>query len=209
MRFEKTRAFDTCFHRLPLFVQEHSGEVSRYVQILAEQVRQYKMQGRFADAILPENDAVGLFGLYHDLGKIGIENTVWESSDPLSPIERQLMRTHTIIGAHILTERLPPPDLNSSQTDIWTMMSQCCLYHHERWDGRGYPFGLSGKNIPFMARVVGVADAFDAMTAERPYHRGIPKAEALQELQRGAGKQFDPELTEIFCFIMQEHNMVG
>ena len=84
------------------------------------------------------------------------------------------------------------------------MAAQCCLYHHERWDGNGYPFGFSKESIPLPARIIGIADAYDAMIADRPYHKGISEAAALAEIQKGAGTQFDPVLTEVFLEVMSK-----
>jgi len=81
---------------------------------------------------------------------------------------------------------------------------EAVLYHHERYDGSGYPEGLKGENIPLPARILAVADAFVAMTSPRPYSRALSNEEAAEEMKRGAGKQFDPELVELFLGIIQE-----
>jgi putative nucleotidyltransferase with HDIG domain len=124
-------------------------------------------------------------GLVHDIGKIGIPDKVLNKSTPLTPDERYLVRLHPILGASILSrmpgmERLVPVVLN----------------HHECWDGSGYPHGVSGLRVPIAARIILVVDAFDAMTSNRPYGRVLTTEQALAELRKHAGTQFDPSLVD-------------
>ena len=89
--------------------------------------------------------------------------------------------------------------------DMWETIAQCCQYHHERWDGTGYPFGLKEEEIPWCARVIAIADTFNAMTAERPYREKMPYEAAVREIRCQAGKQFDPTLAHFFCEAIQCH----
>jgi HD-GYP domain-containing protein (c-di-GMP phosphodiesterase class II) len=129
----------------------------------------------------------------HDIGKIGIRDSILQKAGPLTAEEFQIMKTHTVKGVAILetiAEMAPAIPLVRS--------------HHERWDGRGYPDGLAGADIPRMARIVAVADTFDAMTSDRPYRTGMPARKAFKEIETQAGKQFDPECAAAFLALEDE-----
>lgn len=126
--------------------------------------------------------------LLHDLGKIGVPDAILLKPGPLTDVEMRTMEGHPILGARVL-ERLPY--LSGVARDV-------VLHHHERWSGAGYPHGLRGEQIPLAARVFALADAFDAMTNDRPYRRALPLDQALAEIAAGANAQFDPRLARIF-----------
>lgn len=132
---------------------------------------------------------IGLAARFHDVGKIGIPDSILRKPGPLSPVEQSLMRTHTSLGASILA---------GSRFPILQVAESIALTHHERFDGNGYGVGLAGDSIPIEGRIVAVVDAFDAMVNDRPYRRALSLKKALQELQRAAGKQFDPRVVEAF-----------
>jgi diguanylate cyclase (GGDEF)-like protein len=131
-------------------------------------------------------ERIGLAGLLHDVGKIGISDRVLTKPGPLEPEEWAQMRTHPQIGARLLSR----PELSDLRGWI--------LAHHERPDGFGYPFGLSGDEIPLEARILAVADAYEAMTADRVYRRALGEHAAREELAGGAGEQFDAAVVESF-----------
>ena len=125
--------------------------------------------------------------LLHDIGKIAVADAVLQKAAPLDEREWAAMRLHPALGANLVRG--------------WAALQPALpavLYHHERYDGTGYPTGLAGQAIPAMARIVAVADAFDAMLTDRPYRSGLPLAEAVDELARCAGSQFDPAYTAAF-----------
>ncbi|MGH2933487.1 MAG: HD-GYP domain-containing protein [Gaiellaceae bacterium] len=128
----------------------------------------------------------------HDVGKVVVRAEVLLKPGPLSLEERAEMRTHPRAGASLVL-----PLRNARH------LLPYVLLHHERWDGGGYPCGLSGESIPIEARLLAVADAFDAMTSERPYRARRPHEEALAELRRETGKQFDTEIVEAFLAVWQ------
>lgn len=207
MHYNYTAIVENYFHDLPLFIQEHSIRVGAYARLLYDKLLHLHKQNSISEMIVPSNYDMEKLGRYHDIGKIGVTNKIWENTMPLSSEEQKIIRFHTIIGAYIIEEKLQTDDRNS--TDFRTVLAQCCLYHHERWDGTGYPLGLRETEIPVFARIIGIADAFDAMISNRPYHKGICHEMALQEILAGAGKQFDPFLANIFCTMMQEQSMTG
>jgi len=139
-----------------------------------------------------EQGKVRVAGLLHDIGKIGIPDRVLFKQEGLSQEEWELVRSHPAVGADILAKA---PML----ADIIPIV----LCHHERYDGRGYPRALAGEAIPFAARILAVADAYDAMTSHRPYRAALDKEQALQELRDRAGTQFDPGIVAAFETVVQ------
>ncbi len=197
IEFRKTEQIETVFRSLPVFVQQHSRMVGQYAKLLVAALSQIKYKP-LLDALPAEVLAhIDLLGKYHDIGKAAIPDAVLSSARPLADLEWKLMYAHTLLGAYMILDRIILPSQESS-SELWEIAAQCCQYHHERWDGKGYPFGFSGESIPLPARIIGIADAYDAMTADRPYHKGISEAAALVEIQKGAGTQFDPLLAEVF-----------
>ena len=131
-------------------------------------------------------DRLALAGVLHDVGKIHLDPGILGKPGPLTDDEFELMRRHPEMGFAMTRNRLDPK------------VAEAILYHHERYDGRGYPFGLEADNIPILSRIVLVADAFDAMTSVRAYQPALPTEFAVQEIRRNAGTQFDPSVVDIF-----------
>jgi HD-GYP domain-containing protein (c-di-GMP phosphodiesterase class II) len=156
----------------------HSEEVSGHVGAVAEQLG---MSEERCDRLL-------LGSLLHDVGKLAIPMQILLKPGKLTPAERAIVQDHPAIGSRIVES---VPGLAEVVPAI--------LHHHERYDGRGYPDGLAGEEIPLEARVIAVADSFSAMTSERPYRRRMSREEARDELERCAGTQFDPVVVGVFC----------
>jgi putative nucleotidyltransferase with HDIG domain len=129
----------------------------------------------------------------HDLGKIGISNEILLKQGPLTLQERQIMEEHPVIGATILAS------YSSFKESV-----EIVRHHHERWDGKGYPDGLKGDAIPIGSRIITVVDAFDAMTSDRPYRKGMSVVEAVERLKSGMGSQFDPRTCACFIQVLIE-----
>ncbi|MFB7213660.1 HD-GYP domain-containing protein [Streptomyces sp. NPDC056255] len=139
-------------------------------------------------------EVVRFAGILHDVGKLGVPTRVLRKDGPLTPEERQVIELHPEYGHEIVRGI---GFLGEARAAI--------LHHHERLDGSGYPYGLSGREIPEFARVVAVADAFDAMTSTRSYRRGRPVPAALEELKRCAGTQFDPQMVRALARGLERH----
>jgi putative two-component system response regulator len=163
---------------------EHCYRVARLASLLA------KEHGE-DDAFCAQLE---LAARLHDIGKAAIPDVLLQKQKPLTQGERAIIQTHAATGADLLSR---------TGLDYSTMAEDMARHHHERWDGEGYPDGISGTAIPLTARMVTLADAFDAMTHAKPYRRAWAPDEALGEIQRQKGLQFDPRLTEMFVPLVQ------
>lgn len=134
-----------------------------------------------------------LSALFHDIGKIGVPDSVLLKPAPLTEEEFKHMKEHPVKSAEILKGFAP-----------FEKIAICAKHHHERYDGKGYPEGLSGESIPLFSRILLIADTFDAMTSSRPYRKGLPYEVAFEELERFAGTQFDPMLVLRFQRAMKK-----
>jgi diguanylate cyclase (GGDEF)-like protein/putative nucleotidyltransferase with HDIG domain len=160
----------------------HSRKVNSYAVALAEAI------GLSPDDV----SKVSTAALLHDIGKIGIPDRVLNKKGKLSREDWEAIKSHPRLGANIVGN---VPNLVPCVSSI--------LYHHERWDGAGYPEGLKGEEIPIEARVLAIADSFEAMTSPRVYRPALSLEEVIKELQKGAGTQFDPKLVEVFIGIIK------
>ena len=131
----------------------------------------------------------------HDIGKIGIPDHILLKPGPLTPEEWTVMRSHPRIGADIIGEH---------RSTVLRLAREIALGHHEKWDGSGYPQGLSGEAIPMSARIVAIADVFDALTTARPYKKAWTVQAAVEQVQQDAGKHFDPTLVELFMGVLPQ-----
>jgi putative nucleotidyltransferase with HDIG domain len=130
-------------------------------------------------------DAIRAAGPLHDIGKLELDRAILDKPGALDEHELEEIRAHPELGARMLAQ------IRSLRSALG-----CVLHHHERWDGRGYPYGLGGHEIPLEARILAVADAYDAMTSDRPYRSARTHDEALAEVERCSGTQFDPQVAE-------------
>ena len=162
---------------------DHSGRVASYAVEMARRL------GLSAEEIAELKIAAEL----HDIGKIGVPDAILMKPGPLTPEEWDLMRQHAIVGSNIL-----------QSTPLSEVVKQAVRHVHEWWGGRGYPDKLHGDQIPLFARILAVADAFEAMTSKRPYRRPFSTEQALAELRQMRGIQFDPQVVDAMCEVAQD-----
>ncbi|MFQ3610823.1 MAG: HD domain-containing phosphohydrolase, partial [Fimbriimonadales bacterium] len=161
----------------------HSERVAAYTMAMARRLK--LSEDELADI---EKGA-----LLHDIGKIGVPDSILYKPGPLTPEEWEIMKQHPVIGYRMCMK-----------IDMLRNAAPIVLHHHERWDGKGYPYGLSGEQIPLGARLFAIADTLDAMTSDRPYRKALSFAQAREEIIRCAGTQFDPDLVKLFREIPEE-----
>lgn len=164
------------------YTHGHSERVTEYALMIADAMRldeREKQKLKYAATL-------------HDIGKIGIAGRVLNKPGALTEEEYSHVKTHPLLGDSIIE----PVDFLQEPRPI-------ILHHHERYDGKGYPEGLKGEDIPLCARILSVADAFEAMRSDRPYRRALPLGEAVEELRRNAGTQFDPAVVEVFLSVLE------
>jgi len=161
----------------------HSKRVQRIAVAMGEEL-----------AFTPKQlEALRFGGMFHDIGKLAVPDAILTKPDRLTPEEYERIKEHSAEGARIVAK------LGRLREAV-----PIIRHHHERWDGRGYPDGLAGSEIPLAAAVVGLADAWDAMTTERPYHRALDLDEAFAEVRGGRGTQFVPEVVDAFFSVVRK-----
>lgn len=181
--FNTIKSISSALDAKDTYTHGHSLRVTLYSLMIASELG-------LDEAIIEDLETSGLL---HDIGKIGVPRNIICKPGKLTDEEYNVMKQHPELGTRILTgiKRL------DSATN-WLNN------HHERWDGRGYPLGLNGENIPLPARILAIADTYDAMTSDRSYRKGLPHQIAAEEIRKCAGSQFDPALSEIFEKIEKE-----
>ncbi|MDO9527670.1 MAG: HD domain-containing protein [Syntrophales bacterium] len=183
---ELHEAYIDTIHRLVLAAEykdedtgDHIVRMSRYAALIAEKLG------------LPDRDVRNILYVapMHDIGKVGIPDSILMKPGKLTDEEFGIIETHTTIGAKILAD---------SKAEILKIAEQIALSHHEKWNGKGYPQGLAGDSIPLTARIVGLADVFDALTSKRPYKDPFPVEVALDIIRKEREEHFDPDVADVF-----------
>ena len=168
--------------------QRHANRLVQLSELIAKHL------GLPADVVV----AVRYGACLHDIGKIAVPEAVLRKPGPLDDDEQEIMRLHPELGAVML-----------DGIDTWDDVRRIIRHHHERFDGCGYPDGLSGMNIPIGARIVSVVDAFDVMRSGRPYARARTYEQALEEVRKERGRQFDPDIADVFFTMVSEESVDG
>jgi putative two-component system response regulator len=183
---ELEEAYLDTIHRLTLAAEykdedtgDHIMRMSRYSALIAEKLGLADKEVRNILYAAP----------MHDVGKIGIPDSILMKSGRLTEEEFATIKTHSIIGANILS---------NSKAEVLKLAEEIAISHHEKWNGTGYPQGLSGDKIPLSGRIVGLADAFDALTSKRPYKDPFPVEQAIDIIKKERGEHFDPRVVDVF-----------
>ncbi|MBP5472564.1 MAG: HD-GYP domain-containing protein, partial [Lachnospiraceae bacterium] len=161
----------------------HSNRVAEYTKAIAKEM------GYSGE----ELDRVFYVALLHDCGKIGVPDNILGKPSKLTDEEFDIIKSHTVRGGEILSSFKSLKDVDEG-----------ARYHHERYDGKGYPEGLAGENIPEIARMICVADSFDAMNSNRVYRKKLTSEMIREEIEKNKGKQFDPKIADIFLRLLKE-----
>jgi len=173
----------------------HIERTSVYVKIFIEAMLEH---GLYADEIQSWNlDLVVSSARLHDLGKVSIPDSILNKPDKLTEEEFAIIKTHTAAGERIIDHMI----LRSGDGDFLRNAKFIAGYHHEYWDGSGYPYGLKGKEIPLQGQIMAIVDVYDALTSARPYKKAFTNEESLKIIREGSGKQFDPHIVDLLCGI--------
>jgi putative nucleotidyltransferase with HDIG domain len=168
------------------YTEQHSKRVTELAMEMA------KVMKRTPE----EMESIRLCGALHDIGKIGIRDSILKKADGLTDDELAVMKTHPVIGERIV-----------EHLDLTPEERAMVRNHHERWDGTGYPDGLRGAENPALARILAVADAFDAMTSTRAYRSGLPVETTMEDLERNRVTQFDPEAVDALRVVLEQGSL--
>lgn len=174
------------------FTENHMENVRTNAKILAQALQfSPKFEKQISTAFI---ETIEVAAPLHDLGKISIPKEILEKKIPLTQAEREIVKTHPQAGARILAEIYSQVEEN----EFIRMAIEIAEYHHERWDGKGYPKGLCGEEIPLAARIVNIVGSYDTMTGKRCYREALSPEECIEEMERDAGSIYDPDIFDIF-----------
>jgi len=181
--FATLYAFVTALEVRDLYTRKHSTRVAKYSHMIAEEM----------GCTEEEIDIISFAGSLHDIGKIGIRDDILLKPGPLSDDEYEKIKEHPVIGADII-----------GKLGLWDREMEIIRHHHERFDGKGYPDGISGSDIPKLARILCVADSYDAMASDRAYRKKLGKVKVLDIIQQNSGTQFDPQAVKAFLKVAEQ-----
>ena len=181
--FATLYAFVTALEVRDLYTRKHSTRVAKWAHMIAEEM----------GCTEEEIDIISFAGSLHDIGKIGIRDDILLKPGPLSDEEYEKIKEHPVIGAEII-----------GKLGLWDREMEIIRHHHERFDGKGYPDGVAGKDIPKLARILCVADSYDAMASDRAYRKKMKKEDVLKIIVENSGTQFDPQAVKAFLKVADQ-----
>lgn len=181
---ECLKSSDNINHLEDDYTKQHSNRVASYAVLIGQKL----------DLDEESLDILRIGGLFHDIGKTGVSTNILFKDSSLNNDEFSQMKKHTYIGSDIL-----------GHSPVFNNIIPIVKYHHEKYDGNGYPEGLKGNEIPLFARIISIADTFDAMTSTRSYRNALPIEVAKEEIKRCSGSQFDPEIVNAFLDILNDN----
>ncbi|MGE0758504.1 MAG: HD-GYP domain-containing protein [Pirellulaceae bacterium] len=176
----------------------HLERIALYTTKLASVLRSDPTQARRLTSAMVKS--IGISSVLHDIGKVGVRDAILLKPGQLSAEERQEMQLHTVIGSQCLQQI----ERRLGTSNFLDMARQIALYHHERWDGTGYPHRLAGESIPLVARIVALADMYDALSVKRVYKDAFPHERCVEIIRAEAGRHLDPHMVEVFLGMEQE-----
>jgi len=188
-----TEAMAAAIEAKDYYTHGHTSRVTEYSEAIAKKLGPKNIKDTDNKKFFED---IRIASLLHDIGKIGIPESILNKEGPLDPEERKKINEHPLIGTNILQ---PIHELKTVLLGV--------KYHHERFDGLGYPEGLKGDQIPLIAAIISVADSFDAMTSDRPYRKGFSREKAIDIIKAESGKQFDPAIVEVFLEAIAENKI--
>lgn len=173
----------------------HLERIALYSTRIAQAVRRHP---KFRDVVTAQFvRTIGISSALHDIGKVGVEDAILLKPGLLTETERHRIQVHAALGGDCIRQI----ERRLGNSTFLSMAREIALYHHERWDGQGYPHGLKAEDIPLAARIVSIADVYDALSVKRVYKEALPHEICVDKIRREAGKQFDPDLVEVFLSI--------
>ncbi|MGL4848816.1 MAG: HD-GYP domain-containing protein [Clostridium sp.] len=207
-KVEEVEQFNNSFIETLAYIAEtrdadlgkHIDRCKAYATVMLDYIFKYN---KFADEIKKEDREIIIKAVpLHDIGKIGIPDKILLKPDRLTIEEFDIMKTHSDFGYKIL--KMAEEKLVNKKNKMLHCAEEIAYYHHERWDGKGYPCGLKGNEIPIVARIMSIVDVFDAIVSKRVYKDSLSTAVAIEFIQAERGKAFDPELVDIFIELREE-----
>lgn len=171
------------------------GHISRTSNYLKTMIDTMVSNNLYHDEVFSWNkEEMVLSAQLHDVGKIGIDDSILRKPAKLDNDEFEIMKKHTILGGEIVRVI----QKKTAESEFLNSAFIFAVYHHEKWDGSGYPYGMKGENIPLQARLMAIIDVYDALISERPYKKAFSHEEAMEIIKKGKGTHFDPKLVEIW-----------